>query len=278
MDFEANYLGFEASEIIEFLLKATSQERKDVLNSDDLLSYLKLNPFCINFKQELPECAKEARALLSYPEKIIAVDSTLKPTRRCFSLLHEIGHYVLPSHVHRLYLCDQEDLGWNSEKVFEKEANDFAANLLFLGNRFLLEANSALPSAQAIKQLSQKYNASFECTARHFVEKNFHLCMFISFLQNPSVGSVDVSGADRWNVRYCVGSPSFKVQYFQEVNGSLPDDVTGQLVQSGRDIADSIYREVVIKSRTNDKAYRMKVEYFYNQYNIFALVVPLQSK
>ena len=139
MEFEAKYLSFEANEITEYLLKETSQKSNDALNTDDILSYLKLNPLFIDFQQDLPECAKGARALLYYPEKIVAIDNTLEPPRRRFSILHEIGHYVLPSHVYGLYLCNLKDLSWKSEKIFEKEANDFAASILFMGNRFVLE-------------------------------------------------------------------------------------------------------------------------------------------
>lgn len=273
MDFEANYLGFEIPEIIEFLLKATSQKNRDSLNPEDILSYLKLISLSIDFKQELPSCAKESRALLSYPEKIIAVDSTLHQIRQRFSLLHEIGHYVLPNHIYGLYLCSKEDLSWNSEKSFEKEANDFAANLLFMGNRFILEANSSDISAETIKQLSHKYNASFECTARHFVENTFHPCMFISFTSQIRRNLEP----DSWAIRYCIGSPSFKSKFFHSINGCAPREIVSDLVHAGRDIADGIKKEVVIKSATSNQLYTMGIEYFYNQYNILALVTPSKS-
>ena len=69
----------------------------------------------------------------------------------CFSVLHEIGNYVLPHHEHALYVCDDVGLSFATRLVMEKEANEFAANLLFLGDRFSVEANCRQIDAKTVK-------------------------------------------------------------------------------------------------------------------------------
>ena len=47
--------------------------------------------------------------------------------------------FVLPHHEHSLYVCDDIGLSPATRLVFEKEAGEFAADLLFLGDRFALD-------------------------------------------------------------------------------------------------------------------------------------------
>ena len=113
-----------------------------------MLDLLGLEFTSFDFQLELPDDAKETvggakpRALISFSDRLVATDATLSESKTRFSVLHEIGHFVLPKHQHKLYICDDQGLSLATRLVLEKEASEFAADLLFLGDRFSLEANS----------------------------------------------------------------------------------------------------------------------------------------
>jgi len=213
-------------------------------------------------------------ALISFADRLVATDATLSDKKTRFSVLHEIGHFVLPKHQHTLYVCDDQGLSLSTRLVLEKEANEFAADLLFLGDRFSLEANSREINAMTIKELAMKYRASFEATARRLVEKSFQQCMFVVFKQDATRARIDAAQSPTWSVRYCVASPSFRTRYVAEVKGVVPSEVAAVVAQPGRDIAQSVACEISLTLPTEQSSRPFLAEFFCNQWNIFCLLTP----
>ncbi len=274
MDLEVRYHDIEPREIVAYLLKETEQLTHDSLKTDDLLDYLGLSLMQFDFTEELPKGLKKLpRALLSFPYRMIATHNGLPHARRRFSVLHEIGHYVLPSHQRTLYLCDEKALSSGSRIVFECEANVLAADLMFMADKFTLEANSCPVKAQTIKLLAEKYDASFEATARRLVEKSFQPCMLLVFKEKDGIAAVDTAEMNRWEVRYCVASSAFRSRHgFSRLDGSPPESVVEKL-RLPADISNSIVTETMIGS-ADKTSFNFCAEYFTNTYNIFALLTP----
>lgn len=276
-NFKAKYLEIQPYEIVRHVLKESGQDRRDAVNVREVLTFLGLEFFTFDFDSVFLDQAKAGgkspRALLSFQDRIIATDSSLIHVRERFSVLHEVAHYVLPHHQYEFFLCDEAALAGRSNLVLEMEASELAADLLFQGDRFTLEANSLPISAATIKSLKTKYDASFESTARHLVEKSVRPCMLIVF-QRPNDGSrIDLDATPVWQVRYCAASPSFRTRFFTEVKGSVPPAVALQLMQPGRDIADGVAVGLEVETRKGETA-RFNAEFFYNQYNIFGILIP----
>lgn len=277
-EFQANYLEIAPYELVRYLLKESGQENADTVNPTQLLEFLKLDCEIIDLKKSFTNdvfnIKQTPRAVLSFSDRLIVIDKVLKPNRSRFSVLHEIAHYVLPSHQNELYVCDDKDIDSFTHITFEKEANDFAAELLFLGNRFVLQANSEKICALTVKKLAERYQASFESTARRLVEKNIRPCMFIVFKESIDKCGIDLNLDQKCGVNYCIASKSFKTRYFTEVSGEVPADVVLHLTKTNRDIAYSIRREIKITTKTMNKLESFDIEYFTNSYNIFAFVLP----
>lgn len=278
--FNANYLEIEPRELVSYLLRESGHCERESVSTADLLGFLGLGYVSFNFDLELPAEAKQTvgearpRALISFGDRIIATDSDLDENRTRFSILHEVGHFVLPHHEHSLYVCDDVGLSPATRLVFEKEASEFAADLLFLGDRFALEANSRAISASTVKVLATKYNASFEATARRMVEKSFRPCMLVVFKKEPRQSGGELAQLPTWSVRYCVPSATFKTQYFESVSGTVPPEVVAVVTQPGRDIADSHKLEVTVRSSSEQREFQFTAEFFSNTYNIFCLLTP----
>lgn len=278
--FNASYPEIEPRELVRYLIRETGHSDRTRINPAELLKFLKLDFVSFDFAAELPPDAQQSvggaspRALISFSDRIVATDESLDEKRTRFSVLHEIGHYVLPNHEHSLYVCDDAGLSFGARLSLEREANEFAADLLFLGDRFSLDANSRTISAASVKELATAYAASFEATARRLAERNFRPCMLVSFKQKASKTRVDVEEVPEWTVRYCVASPAFRAKYFEKITGSVPTDVASEFMESGRDFADSCVRDLDIRSPNQTDVERFRGEFFYDSWNIFCLLTP----
>lgn len=268
-DFVANFAAIEASEIVEHLLEETEQAEGLPVNSSRILEHLNLEQLIFNFEEAVPKDiwrdASNARsAVLDFRERLVAIDEKLYPKRRRFALFHEIAHYVLPDHRKMLYVCSDADLSFRATIVQEKEANEFAAELLFKGTEFTRDANSHEASAFSVKQLAEKYDASFEATARRLTEKSSSPRMLAVFREAPD---------ERWCVHYCHSSPSFRSQYFSSIKGDLPADVACALARPGRDIAE-VEKGVVNTGSPDGEKSHFIAEFFTNTYKIFCFLTP----
>ncbi len=278
--FNANYLEIEPRELVTHLLRESGQFERDALNVADILEFLGLQYASFNFDLELPNEAKQTignarpRALISFTDRIVATDSELDENRTRFSVLHEIGHFVLPKHEHSLYVCDDIGLSMGARLVLEKEASEFAADLLFLGDRFLLEANSHDINAKTVKELATKYSASFEATARRIAEKSIRPCMLAVFTKDERQSGEELSQRPTWSVRYCVASATFRSRHFESISGSIPADVAAYVTETGRDIADSHKIDVSIQSSGETLPAIFSAEFFSNTYNVLCFLVP----
>jgi hypothetical protein len=275
----ASHLEIQPHEIVRFLLAESGQDKRDAVNVSDILKLLRLEYLSFDFDSALPEGArtggKNPRALLSFPDRVVATHSRLIPVRERFSILHEVAHYVLPNHRYRLFLCDDAALAGNSNLVLENEASVVAADLLFQGDRFTLEANSQPITAATVKLLADKYNASYEATARRLAEKSLRPCMFLSFRREEADESrINLDAKPIWHIRYCVGSPTFVARYYARAQGTMDPSEAAVLTQPGRDIAESITTEVPIKGPAGED-WRFVGEFFFNQYNIFGFLTPV---
>jgi len=273
MGLEAGYLELPASELADFLLRETGQVERGTTNPADLLSYLKLVPVVLDLEAALPGQPSKPRGVLAFSERVVAVHSGLPPQRAQFTVLHEIGHYVLPHHRADLYLCDDANLGFLTRNDLEREANEFAADLMFQGDRFTLEASTMPVTAASVKSLKEKYGSSFEATARRLVAKCFRPVTLVVFQPAPSADIIDISQVPKWVVKYAIPSPSFANQFFQGIRGDVPSDVAALVTEPGRDIANSVMREMVI-SGPQGQRYELTAEFFSNHINIFALLQP----
>lgn len=280
MTLHAGYMELAADELVEFLLQETGQVEQGSTNPATVLEYLKLQPVLIDLETELPGQRLKPRGVLDFRERIVGVQYDLMEQRARFTVLHEIGHYVLPTHQNELYICDDADLSVWTRNGYEREANTFAADLLFQGDRFTLEANSLPLNAATVKELSGKYGASFEATARRLVESNFTPCMLAVCARKADSSVIDPSQPPAWTVRYSIASPSFGNQYFYQVNGDVPGDLAAQVTRPGRDIADSLRQSLVIDAPHGGR-YEVEAEFFSNTYNIFCFLTrpkPMASR
>ncbi len=119
-------------------------------------------------------------ALVANKEKsegIIAINSNTIPSKQRFTLGHELGHFLIPSHGHKMQ-CTVKDLSKKTSSKskildIEAEANVFSSQLLMppqlLTKRGLLDAS---PNVSNIIQLKDICDVSFQACANNYI--NIH--------------------------------------------------------------------------------------------------------
>ena len=107
---------------------------------------------------------------------LLARSSSAK--RRRFSIEHELGHFLLPTHLPRSggFFCSHGDLKRQDAKSKDRHArveagaNRFAAHLLIPPRKIRAKLTAPQPDLNVVRQLSEAFFVSKEAMARSYVE------------------------------------------------------------------------------------------------------------
>jgi len=126
-------------------------------------------------------------ALIPNTEKsrgIIALRADSNPRRQRFTIGHELGHFLIPTHKPRHYRCRAEDIDQgatqsdNSPK--EREANCFSADLLIPEDVFRKKIQGmGEPEISEIRSITDRFDVSIEAGLRRFVDLADYGCCLI---------------------------------------------------------------------------------------------------
>jgi Zn-dependent peptidase ImmA (M78 family) len=120
---------------------------------------------------------------------IILVKNGVSRQRRRFTLGHELGHFLMPSHVpdtEGRFLCSQRDLLLLKPKEgdrrarMEVEANRFSSLILMPPPALRIEIGKRLaPSLEQMLSLAKKFDVSKEAMARAYAEYHSEAIAFV---------------------------------------------------------------------------------------------------
>lgn len=275
-----------SEEIAETLLKETGTADTFPTDEKTLLNYLNLEQLSFDFAQEfdfIPNVAsvpKNLRAALSPGEKVVATHAALSPKRLRFSVLHEIGHFVLPEHRDRLFVDTDETLSWWTKVRLEREANQMAAELLFQGQRFTEEAVAMPLSCRTVHDLAPRYGASYESSMRRYVERHVLPCAVIVFDKVTQTSDESDPEDEQYKIQYTIASNPFRKQFFAGVENQEGFSRGSDMykVHGARDVGNVVDTELTVE-RQSGEAWKFQTELFTNGYKIFQFVVrPLHKR
>ena len=114
------------------------------------------------------------RGIIDLRENVIYIDMSVLPQRQDFIKLHESAHKVLPWQRELYQVLEDSNitLGLHTRELFEQQANQFAADVLFQVDRFEKEAKDLPLGIKSPILLSKRYGASCHAAIRRYVEKN----------------------------------------------------------------------------------------------------------
>ena len=108
-------------------------------------------------------------------------ESIRESSRKRFTIAHEIGHFVMPGHKHLPNACESVRIDSYGPRVpvAEREANQFAAELLLPSKVVGETFRSCEPSLEAVSNIAQQFLTSFSATARRTVDLRDDGCAVI---------------------------------------------------------------------------------------------------
>jgi hypothetical protein len=156
-----------------------------------------------------PDVAESIRALIDIPDRQIFISRLLHHKKRRFASFHEIAHDVLPWHRDIFkHNCSELDLSARARKQFDIEANAFAAECLFQGERFKHESLDLKFRMTSAMQLAERYDVSLESTLRRFVEVQPEACALLVFEPRSKIIRFGDGGQDL-QLKYLIRSGIF---------------------------------------------------------------------
>jgi len=277
----AENLNLTIEDVVEGLLQASGTKGKIPTDVGEILGYLGLKQLSFDFMKELdflPEITekRDIRAVLSYQDRLIATHRPLHRNQTIFSTLHEIGHYVLPEHVEKFYLCSIEDLSYFTKLRLEAEANKLAANLIFQIDHFADEANSYPLGCDAITDLAGKYGTSFEATARRYVEQHSQPCALVVYDKiEKHVEDFEIDEFQGFKVQYTIASKSFGEKFFTKIweEKIVPGESSVYEAYKKFDVTQTVESKMSI-TIVGKGEFMFDSQLFTNGYKVFRLIHP----
>jgi hypothetical protein len=158
----------------------------------------------------LKSALRKAWGLIDLQDSTIYIDRGVSPQKQAFLQLHEVGHKVLPwQRATYLFLDDERTLAPDVAALYEREANRFAAEALFQGDRFTLHSRDLPLELETPLWLADCYGASAHSSIRRFVEVS-HRCCSVLIMRSARVGR---DGDPSFPVAHAVQSPAFATRF-----------------------------------------------------------------
>lgn len=95
-----------------------------------------------------------------------------RPERQRFTIAHELGHLILHRHRQNQFHCSTEDvhLGLDAAKIMEREADEFAANLLMPGDQVRVILDRPDINFHHLSEAASEFGVSLEAMCLRFVK------------------------------------------------------------------------------------------------------------
>lgn len=94
------------------------------------------------------------------------------PARRRFTIAHELGHFVLHRGQRQSFNCDKESVysGIDAIRAIEREADDFASNLLMPGDLLRDWISNQRIDLHVLSAIAKRFEVSFEALCIRFIK------------------------------------------------------------------------------------------------------------
>lgn len=221
----------------------------------------------------LKSALRKTWGLIDLIDNIIYLDRAVSSQKQDFLKLHEVGHKMLPwQRATYMFPDHKATLAPDIKALFEREANRFAAEALFQGDRFTRQSRDLPLELETPLWLSRCYGSSAHAAIRRFVEVS-HRCCAVLIMRPPKSGT---NGDSMYSVAYEVRSSAFATQFegarFPRCLG--PESVLGATLLTGRRYAKG---DGLLLSDRDGRKTECGFQTFQNSRSAFALVFPLSE-
>jgi hypothetical protein len=251
--------GFASPPLLPDEALAARQIEVTQLSLDDLLDHPKLQDTDVT----------RVHAMLEVPERLVTFRSDLGLQRRNWGSLHEIAHEFLPWQRDVLYACPLLMLPEHLQKDFEAEADVFASEAFFFGDRFAKDAKQGNMSlATAIELADSVYQTSYHATFRRYIEGLDEECALIVW-KPVTNGTPPDAAPEQMRIQYYVRSRGFR-GHIDVGQTADPDHAVSKLFNTPS-FDGFVEHEMVFQPRSGEP-FIARAESFSNSYEVFTFV------
>lgn len=156
----------------------------------------------------------DLRALYVPDRKKILIDEVIPQAKHRWLEAHEIGHNILPWHASCMHGDQQHIIRPAAHPKIEAEANHAAGRLLFLGEKFVCDANDCPVSFDTVRLLKGRFGNTLSTTLWRFIEQaHAHIPLFGVIGDHPCTRYPLEKEGPRDILRYFISSPGFQMQF-----------------------------------------------------------------
>lgn len=261
---------FSSEDIVRFLLEQTDTFEPPT-DAESIARNLGLS--IRGFFHNEFNLAPDIRAYLCPARNEIGISNLLSPHRRKFSILHEVGHFVLPGHLDSLsqeetmLLDDSRSLSDHSVLTVEMEANQFAADCIFQLSRFTDDVSGHSLEWSNVSDMANVYDASLVSTARRWVETSRRPCALLVFVPVSDGKSISLGYS------YAITSTSFRRRYFTRLTEFTLGEGS-QVYRVFRDISGHTDLVETLQVDIGEERHKFELMLYSTQFGVYALISP----
>jgi len=102
----------------------------------------------------------------------ILYNGRASPERRRFTIAHELGHFILHRNTQSRFNCDKDSVyaGHETLRLIEREADDFASNLLMPGDVLREMIAGQRVDMRVLGAIASRFKVSFEALCIRFIK------------------------------------------------------------------------------------------------------------
>lgn len=213
----------------------------------------------------------KVQALLDRQAREVHIDPSLQEAGRgAFKRLHEVGHDMLEWQRDLAYADDRLSLSWETRLLFERQANQGAAELLFQRDLFAEIARDYDVGTRRIIELASRFGASYHAAFRRFIETHSGVIAGVVVELSPCATEPlayrrrEAVCSKIWETRF--GSPVSWPPVLCVTPFSFVD--LAQDAQHSRDVIPGHF----ILPDLNNETVPLKVEAWSNSFHVFVLL------
>jgi Zn-dependent peptidase ImmA (M78 family) len=204
------------------------------------------------------------QALYVPDRKRILLDGSLPEKKHRWSEAHEIGHSLIPWHDDVMHGDNRHTLLPHCQERIEAEANYAAGRLLFLRERFALEALDLPATIASVQSLNVAFGNTISSTLWRFVETVGAERPMVALIScHPHITRRPLDFNPLQPCRHCIQSPAFATCFGQVTERALFEAATGYCTaKNGGPLGSA---EVLLRDDNGDQ-HQFIFESFYIRY------------
>lgn len=205
--------------------------------------------------------------------KRILIDQELPKIKHRWAETHEVIHSITEWHKLFLFGDSAKELNPACHELLEAEANYGAGQLLFMRDRFLLEARDVEMCISSIKDLSKRFGNTITSTLWRYVEQVGKIQPMIG-LVTPHPHRLPVDHDPCSPCKYFIQSPAFREKFGEIGERQIFQVLIGYCSNAG---GGSLGTEEVILRDDNGDNHIFHFETFFNRYEALTLAYHVRK-